>query len=425
MQQRNCGSKQSGGAFGWLLVWLAGIALLVYLAIMLQWPKTASSLQSSVTEAAASLSPAADVVVDGRDVLVGGALDSDQQTIARDTLMAVPGVRRVQFSQDAPSDTPPASESDATENEGVLPVTDNQATDTSNSDDSNGESAGMMAGTEDVAASPENATASEDDTDESPADAPDRSEAESVAEPKTKTETEVNAEAETNNSSGSSTSDSTISNSTEAETDSASDTDTAGDITEDSQASEPQAADAQPEPESQTDPSSESGAADDPEDSSAAAPTDNGANDADTPEATQSTTTTDGTDIPADTNNTGRASAGLRAELDDLDTSAISFEFSSATLTDDSKPVLDRLKAALENHPEGSITVTGHTDSVGSTEANQAISQGRADAVRNYLIELGIEPDRIEAIGYGESRPIATNETSEGRKQNRRIELDY
>ena len=74
---------------------------------------------------------------------------------------------------------------------------------------------------------------------------------------------------------------------------------------------------------------------------------------------------------------------------------------------------------------EGSaFSVEGHTDSFGSDASNNDLSQRRADAVRAYLLsQTGLPENRIAAIGYGESRPIATNDTAEGRAKNRRIDL--
>jgi len=65
----------------------------------------------------------------------------------------------------------------------------------------------------------------------------------------------------------------------------------------------------------------------------------------------------------------------------------------------------------------------GHTDSIGTEEYNMGLSQRRADAVRNAMIKLGVAPERLVARGYGESKPIATNSTEEGRAENRRVEL--
>ena len=71
--------------------------------------------------------------------------------------------------------------------------------------------------------------------------------------------------------------------------------------------------------------------------------------------------------------------------------------------------------------------VAGHTDSMGSSESNQRLSQRRTDAVKKYLSDAGISTNRIIAVGYGENRPVADNENSAGRRQNRRVELsvDY
>ena len=69
------------------------------------------------------------------------------------------------------------------------------------------------------------------------------------------------------------------------------------------------------------------------------------------------------------------------------------------------------------------IQIAGHTDNVGSYKANIRLSKNRAQRVTNYLIEKGIEEDRIVAVGYGSSRPIASNETDEGKAENRRVEV--
>jgi outer membrane protein OmpA-like peptidoglycan-associated protein len=69
------------------------------------------------------------------------------------------------------------------------------------------------------------------------------------------------------------------------------------------------------------------------------------------------------------------------------------------------------------------IEISGHTDNVGKKSANKKLSQQRADAVRAYLVAKGIDPDRIKAVGYGDEKPVASNDTSEGRQKNRRIEV--
>jgi outer membrane protein OmpA-like peptidoglycan-associated protein len=77
----------------------------------------------------------------------------------------------------------------------------------------------------------------------------------------------------------------------------------------------------------------------------------------------------------------------------------------------------------LTRNPTLVITVEGHTDSVGSAESNQLLSVARAESAKQWFIEAGIDPARVFAVGYGETRPIADNETPEGRAQNRRIEF--
>ena len=78
----------------------------------------------------------------------------------------------------------------------------------------------------------------------------------------------------------------------------------------------------------------------------------------------------------------------------------------------------------LERNKDVRIKIIGHTDSVGSDAANQKLSEGRAAAVREDLIKRGILADRIEAEGRGESQPVDTNETEEGRQNNRRVEIE-
>ena len=84
---------------------------------------------------------------------------------------------------------------------------------------------------------------------------------------------------------------------------------------------------------------------------------------------------------------------------------------------------MEELSAFMREHPTVSILITGHTDNVGSDQANQRLSEGRANAVRDALIERGVQAERIEAEGKGESEPIADNDTEEGRAKNRRVEF--
>lgn len=101
----------------------------------------------------------------------------------------------------------------------------------------------------------------------------------------------------------------------------------------------------------------------------------------------------------------------------------IFFDFDKATLRDVSIPELTRLINFLNEVPSLRIEISGHTDSRGSDEYNQKLSEDRAKAVVAYLVEKGISAKRLEYKGYGETKPIATNETDEGRQQNRRTEF--
>jgi len=101
----------------------------------------------------------------------------------------------------------------------------------------------------------------------------------------------------------------------------------------------------------------------------------------------------------------------------------VSFRTGSAQLTAESITVLQRTADQLQRHPEIRVEVRGHTDAVGAAENNRDLSQRRAMAVRDVLIQLGVGASRITAVGYGEDYPIATNDTAEGRAKNRRVEL--
>ena len=103
----------------------------------------------------------------------------------------------------------------------------------------------------------------------------------------------------------------------------------------------------------------------------------------------------------------------------------IHFEFDSAALTAQSRNVLDaNVVAALEARDTTSVTVVGHTDSIGTSAYNNALSKRRADSVKQYLISRGIAPGRITTQGRGETQPQASNDTAEGRAENRRVEFN-
>jgi len=102
----------------------------------------------------------------------------------------------------------------------------------------------------------------------------------------------------------------------------------------------------------------------------------------------------------------------------------ILFPVNSATLKSRAKDNLSRMAEVMSKYPDFNIVVTGHTDSTGSDDHNQALSEKRADSVRNFLVYKGIPKKRITAAGLGESMPIASNATTKGREQNRRVELE-
>ncbi len=101
----------------------------------------------------------------------------------------------------------------------------------------------------------------------------------------------------------------------------------------------------------------------------------------------------------------------------------IFFDFDKATLRTESYNELDRLVTLLTENPSIKVELSAHTDSKGSDEYNMKLSQKRAESVVNYLINKGISSDRLIAKGYGETQPIDTNDTEEGRQNNRRVEF--
>ena len=102
----------------------------------------------------------------------------------------------------------------------------------------------------------------------------------------------------------------------------------------------------------------------------------------------------------------------------------LNFASGSARLTDDHEAILSGVRQTIEAFPEANIVIEGHTDSFGSDASNQSLSQGRADAVLQYLLaNAPVSPANVTALGYGESRPVANNETPEGRARNRRIDI--
>jgi OmpA-OmpF porin, OOP family len=101
----------------------------------------------------------------------------------------------------------------------------------------------------------------------------------------------------------------------------------------------------------------------------------------------------------------------------------IHFEVLSAAISPSSKDLLEELSKALDQCPDARIEIAGHTDGDGIADLNLKLSEARAESVRNSLIHMGISGDRLVAVGYGSSQPIADEMVENGRQQNRRIEF--
>lgn len=101
------------------------------------------------------------------------------------------------------------------------------------------------------------------------------------------------------------------------------------------------------------------------------------------------------------------------------------FDTGKATLKPGAYATIDRLAAALREEPGRKVMIEGHTDSVGSDEFNQQLSQNRALSVQGALMERGVASNQISAVGKGEGFPVASNDNAAGRQQNRRVELIF
>ncbi|HWJ71153.1 MAG TPA: OmpA family protein [Sphingobium sp.] len=103
--------------------------------------------------------------------------------------------------------------------------------------------------------------------------------------------------------------------------------------------------------------------------------------------------------------------------------SGISFATDQSSIQPQFRPTLDQVAQTLAEYPKTMIDVVGHTDATGSEAYNQGLSERRAASVADYLGSHGVASVRMATIGYGKTRPIATNETAEGRAENRRVEI--
>ncbi len=103
---------------------------------------------------------------------------------------------------------------------------------------------------------------------------------------------------------------------------------------------------------------------------------------------------------------------------------AVQFDTGKSTLKSESKVVLDQIAQIMRDNPSYSLNISGHTDSVGDAIKNLNLSESRAKACYDYLISKGIDSNRLSYVGFGETRPIASNETASGKRQNRRVEFE-
>ncbi len=115
-----------------------------------------------------------------------------------------------------------------------------------------------------------------------------------------------------------------------------------------------------------------------------------------------------------------RVGEGIKVTLPER---MVNFAFDSSDLTSSAKVNLDKLAEVLKNNPDTNINIYGHTDSRGTDEYNQKLSERRAASVKSYLMDRGVAASRMFTMGVGEKEPVASNETDAGRADNRRVEF--
>jgi len=101
------------------------------------------------------------------------------------------------------------------------------------------------------------------------------------------------------------------------------------------------------------------------------------------------------------------------------------FDFDKSVLRPDGKKAIDDALAKIQGTDLEMVIATGHTDSIGTEQYNQRLSERRAEAVKQYLVSKGIPASKVTTIGKGESQPVATNKTKEGRQKNRRVDIEF
>jgi outer membrane protein OmpA-like peptidoglycan-associated protein len=102
----------------------------------------------------------------------------------------------------------------------------------------------------------------------------------------------------------------------------------------------------------------------------------------------------------------------------------VNFDFDKAELREDDKAVLDAAIESLKENESARVKIAGFTDNIGTEEHNQGLSERRASSVLEYLLNGGVEANRLDSVGEGMSNPVADNATRDGRAQNRRVELN-
>jgi OOP family OmpA-OmpF porin len=137
----------------------------------------------------------------------------------------------------------------------------------------------------------------------------------------------------------------------------------------------------------------------------------------------------DGDGVPNTRDKCPNTRPGAVVDLDGCEVEAVialdgvHFDFDKATLTPAAKAVLNGAAALLDQNERVVVQVAGHTDSIGTESYNQGLSDRRANSVKDYLVNKGVKASRMTARGYGESQPVASNDTEAGRAENRRVEL--
>ena len=103
--------------------------------------------------------------------------------------------------------------------------------------------------------------------------------------------------------------------------------------------------------------------------------------------------------------------------------SGILFDFDSYSLRTAARDNLSELAASLLRYPDSDVLIVGHTDATGAEDYNQRLSENRAQAASNFLVQQGVDPSRIRSMGMGETEPVASNDTEVGQQENRRVEV--